>query len=110
MYLRTSRLDLDDYNREIDEGLHITSMAGSWLSVVEGFGGMRVTDGKLAFTPSLPAGWRSLTFRVDFRGAVLRVRIEDGTVAVHTESGEAPEVLIGSKAVPADGKEHEIKN
>ena len=35
MYLRTSRLDLDDYNNEVDEGLHITSMAGSWLSIVE---------------------------------------------------------------------------
>src|SRR5690606_20311705 len=41
-YLRTSRLDLDDYNKEVHEGLHITSMAGTWMSVVEGFGGMRV--------------------------------------------------------------------
>ena len=36
MYLRTARLDLDDYNHEVHEGLHITSMAGTWLSVVEG--------------------------------------------------------------------------
>ena len=41
-YLRTSRLDLDDYNKEVEEGLHITSMAGTWMSIVEGFGGMRV--------------------------------------------------------------------
>jgi maltose phosphorylase len=39
-YLRTSRLDLDDYNKEVEEGLHITSMAGTWMSIVEGFGGM----------------------------------------------------------------------
>ncbi|GIS08409.1 MAG: hypothetical protein CM15mP112_05210 [Flavobacteriales bacterium] len=38
MYLRTARLDLDDYNNEVSEGLHITSMAGTWLSIVEGFG------------------------------------------------------------------------
>lgn len=38
LYLRTARLDLDDYNREVREGCHVTSMAGSWLSVVEGFG------------------------------------------------------------------------
>ena len=31
MYLRTSRLDLDDYNNEVDEGLHITSM-GWWAN------------------------------------------------------------------------------
>jgi maltose phosphorylase len=39
-YLRTSRLDLDDYNKEVEEGCHITSMAGTWM-IVEGFG-MRV--------------------------------------------------------------------
>ncbi len=41
-YLRTSRLDLDDYNKEVEEGLHITSMAGTWMSIVEGFGGLRI--------------------------------------------------------------------
>jgi trehalose/maltose hydrolase-like predicted phosphorylase len=34
------RLDLDDYNKEVEEGCHITSMAGTWMSIVEGFGGM----------------------------------------------------------------------
>ncbi len=41
MYLRTARLDLDDYNSDSDEGCHITSMAGTWMSVVKGFGGMQ---------------------------------------------------------------------
>jgi len=48
-YLRTARLDLDDYNNDTEDGCHITSMAGTWMSVVEGFGGMRVKDGKLSF-------------------------------------------------------------
>jgi maltose phosphorylase len=33
-YLRTSRLDLDDYNKEVEEGCHIT-MAGTWMSIVK---------------------------------------------------------------------------
>ena len=44
LYLRTSRLDLDDYNHEADEGLHITSMAGTWLAVIEGFAGIRIKN------------------------------------------------------------------
>jgi maltose phosphorylase len=40
MYLRTARLDLDDYNNDTEDGLHITSMAGTWMSIVEGFAGM----------------------------------------------------------------------
>jgi maltose phosphorylase len=50
-YLRTSRLDLDDYNKEVEEGCHITSMAGTWMSIVEGFGGMRVKNDTLHFEP-----------------------------------------------------------
>jgi len=45
-------LDLDDYNNEVADGLHITSMAGTWLAIVQGFGGMRVKDDKLHFNPT----------------------------------------------------------
>ncbi len=71
LYLRTSRLDLDDYNNEVHEGLHITSMAGTWLSVVEGFGGMRVKNGALHFNPKLPKGWNTLSFKIAFGGTTL---------------------------------------
>ena len=86
MYLRTSRLDLDDYNNENREGLHITSMAGSWLAVVEGFGGMRVEGDRLVFSPSLPDAWHSMTFKVRFRGKRLTVRAtKDGAVVSEEE-------------------------
>jgi maltose phosphorylase len=68
LFLRAARLDLDDYNREVTDGLHITSMAGAWLAVVQGFAGMRVRDGRLSFTPRLPKHWTHLSLRVRFRG------------------------------------------
>ena len=76
LYLRTSRLDLDDYNKEVHEGLHITSMAGTWLSIVEGFGGMRVKDGELHFCPRLPKHWESLTFKINFRGEIRTIELK----------------------------------
>ncbi len=72
-YLRTSRLDLDDYNKEVEEGLHITSMAGTWMSIVEGFGGMRIVDDKLSFTPQIPGQWKAYSFKVNFRNRVIKV-------------------------------------
>lgn len=93
MYLRTARLDLDDYNREVAEGCHVTSMAGSWLSVVEGFGGMRVRDGVLSFDPRLPGGWESLAFKVNFRGRVLTVKATPAAVEV-TNEGDPLEIEI----------------
>lgn len=80
MYLRAARLDLDDYNHENDEGCHITSMAGSWLSVVEGFGGMRADGGELTFDAILPKGWKSYSFCVVHRGKTVNVKVDgDGT-------------------------------
>ena len=73
MYLRTARLDLDDYNHEVDEGLHITSMAGTWLAVVQGFGGMRNFDNKLTFNPKIPQKWESYAFKINYNGIILKI-------------------------------------
>ncbi|WP_421920113.1 glycoside hydrolase family 65 protein [Marinifilum sp.] len=94
LYLRTSRLDLDDYNKEVHEGLHITSMAGTWMSIVEGFGGMRVVNGQLVFKPMLPKEWKSYSFKVRFRGNLLNVRVSEDGVGVINEEGETINIFI----------------
>ena len=96
-YLRTARLDLDDYNNDTEDGCHITSMAGTWMAVVEGFGGMRVKDGKLSFQPFLPGKWKSFSFHIGFRGAVLNVKVSKGGVQIKNLSGNATTVLIHDK-------------
>lgn len=103
MYLRTARLDLDDYNREVAEGCHVTSMAGSWLSVVEGFGGMCVRDGVLSFDPRLPETWESLSFKVNFRGRVLTVKVMRTAVEVSNE-GDPVEIALCGRRVLVEEK------
>ncbi|MEP3209136.1 MAG: glycoside hydrolase family 65 protein [Maribacter sp.] len=87
-YLRTSRLDLDDYNKEVEEGLHITSMAGTWMSIVEGFGGMRVIDDKLSFTPRIPDQWKAYSFKVNFRKRILKVTVSKEGSKFELEEGK----------------------
>lgn len=98
-YLRTARLDLDDYNNDTEEGCHITSMAGTWMSVVKGFGGMRVRDGKLHFAPYLPDQWKSYSFRIEFRGRVLKVKVSSEKTETVLEQGEPLEVIMNGKPV-----------
>ncbi|TWR27200.1 glycoside hydrolase family 65 protein [Mucilaginibacter achroorhodeus] len=98
-YLRTSRLDIDDYNNDTEDGCHITSMAGTWMSVVEGFGGMRVKDGMLSFDPMLPAEWKALSFKVGFRGALLNVEISKQSVVIKTDSEEAIRLKVNGSEV-----------
>jgi len=94
MYLRTARLDLDDYNHEADEGLHITSMAGTWMSVVEGFGGKRVKEGKLSLEPSIPSGWTAYRFNIVFRGHIISLTIKPDQIMVKGLSDGETELLI----------------
>ena len=98
-YLRTSRLDLDDYNHEVEEGLHITSMAGTWMSIVEGFGGMRVLNNTLSFSPKIPKEWNSYSFKVNFRNQILKVNICKNETKFEFEGDKSLEVLVNSKKI-----------
>lgn len=100
MYLRTARLDLDDYNNDTEDGCHITSMAGTWMSLVKGFGGMRVRNGQLHFHPYLPDQWKSYSFRLEFRGRVVKVNVTKSGTKVVLESGQPLEVVLNGQSVP----------
>ena len=102
MYLRTARLDLDDYNREVEEGLHITSMAGTWLAIVEGFGGLRVRNGNILINPVIPDKWDSYSFNIRFRGNQLNFTVNHKTFDVTNKQGGEITVLIGENKYSID--------
>ncbi|MFI9390016.1 glycoside hydrolase family 65 protein [Streptomyces bauhiniae] len=71
-------MDLHDLEHNTRDGLHIASLAGTWMALVAGFGGMRrVLDGRagMSFAPRLPERLRKLAFHLQFRGRRLRVEI-----------------------------------
>ena len=105
LYLRTSRLDLDSYNHDTQDGLHITSMGGTWMSVVKGFGGLRVRHGRLVLNPLLPDHWRSFSFKVMFRGARLRVSVGKGRLNVVNETDTGFELTVCDHDYRVAGKE-----
>ena len=98
-YLRTSRLDLDDYNHEVHEGLHITSMAGTWMSIVEGFGGMRVKEGKLSFEPRIPKQWKGYSFKINFRNQILKVNVNQDETNLELDNGDELTIFVNGKIV-----------
>ncbi|MDT0620092.1 glycoside hydrolase family 65 protein [Croceitalea vernalis] len=98
-YLRTSRLDLDDYNKEVEEGLHITSMAGTWMSIVEGFGGMRVLEDKLCFTPQIPKQWKSYSFKVNFRNRIIKVSVSVDNTSFELTGQEEMSIRVNNQRV-----------
>jgi maltose phosphorylase len=96
-YLRTARLDLDDYNAEVEEGLHITSMAGTWMSIVEGFAGMRVKNDSLSFSPRLPKAWDKLSFKINFRDHIYSITMGQNTFYCEVDSDAEKTLIIAEK-------------
>lgn len=80
LYRRTARLDLDNYNNDTADGLHITSMTGSWLAIVQGFAGMRYDHDQLRFKPFLPKQWSHYSFKLNYRGRLLAVDVGQKTL------------------------------
>ncbi len=98
-YLRTSRLDLDDYNKEVEEGCHITSMAGTWMSIVEGFGGMRVKNDTLHFEPRIPKEWKGYSFKINFRNQILKVEVLQNETKFSLEGNTEITVIVNGNEI-----------
>lgn len=105
-YLRTARLDLDDYNNDTCDGCHITSMAGTWMSIVQGFGGMRVHEGMLHFDPFIPKQWSRYSFKILFRGHLLKITTEHHSVRIDNLHDQPLTLCVRKKqyTLPAHGQ------
>jgi alpha,alpha-trehalose phosphorylase len=71
-FAKTARMDLDDVHGNSRDGVHIAAMAGSWISVVYGFAGMREDKSCLSFSPKLPTIWKRLAFSIAWHGSRIR--------------------------------------
>ena len=73
-------------------------MAGSWMSVVYGFGGLRVIDGKLTLKPFLPKAWTEYSFKLLFREHLLKITVNAHEVIIEHQRGKAFELMVSDKA------------
>ena len=86
--------DIRDAEHDSSDGLHVAALAGTWLALVCGFGGLRHVygdgpgHGGLSFRPVLPDELPRLRFRLLFRGRLLRVTVEPGEATYELLRGE----------------------
>ena len=97
-FMETARMDLDDTHGNTRYGVHTAAMAGTWLGVAYGFGGMRVVDGDVRFAPTSPAQWRSYRFHIHLHGCLLRVVVDAAGTTYTLLRGE--ELRFHHRATP----------
>jgi alpha,alpha-trehalose phosphorylase len=86
-------MDLRDLENNTRDGVHIASLAGTWLALVAGFGGLRHRDGKVSLAPRLPPGLTRLAFTVMIRGRRLRVEVSQASATYALPDGEPLEIM-----------------
>ncbi len=98
-FAEAALMDLDDLEHNTRDGIHIASVAGTWLAAVCGFGGMRDHGGRLTFHPRLPGALTRLKFRLMFHGTSLRVEVDSGHARYSVVDGQSLEIEHHGDAV-----------
>lgn len=109
MYLRTARLDLDNYNNDTEDGLHITSMAGSYLSIVQGFGGLRIKNQTLFLNPHCPSQWEGYGFQILLNHEPVKIEVTKEGHRITNLGSQDITVYLSSQATPLQLKAGEEK-
>jgi alpha,alpha-trehalose phosphorylase len=95
-------MDLADLEHNVRDGVHVGSLAGAWLAVVAGLGGMRDHGGALSFAPRLPAALRRLAFRLTFRDRLLEVEVDHRQATYTLRQGAALDVTHHGETVTVE--------
>ena len=91
------RMDIDNYNKNTDQGLHVTSMSGAYMNVVYGYGGLRTDGQMLSFSPYIPRQWKSYSFKLLYRGSLLHIKVGKKAACFAVLNGTPVTVLIYGK-------------
>jgi maltose phosphorylase len=94
-----TRLDLDDYNRNTNEGLHLTSIAAAWMNIVYGFGGLRSDGDILVMNPSIPSIWMKYSFKINYLGNNIKVTVTQNQVKIESNNSSPVAIKIWNKDI-----------
>ena len=91
-FIKTARMDLDDYQGNTHHGVHTANMAGSWMCIVNGFAGMQVYDDILSFQPYIHPDWEEYSFKITYRGRLIKLTINSTGTAYELIQGKELEI------------------
>ena len=97
-----TRLDLDDYNRNTSEGLHMTSIAAAWMNIVYGYLGLRSDREELLINPTLPSKWKHYSVRLNYRLSRLHIDVYPDSIQID-QKGEPVEIVVYGKKTLISG-------
>lgn len=101
LFQKAASIDLGPNMKSSDHGIHAAAMGGVWQAVVNGFGGIRMIDGKLRVSPRLPKNWNILEFKIFWKESHLLFNVSKNKITIcilSTDQDQLPlDILINDK-------------
>lgn len=94
----SAKLDLWNLHRNTKDGIHTANMAGTFLTIVYGFGGFRLKEQGISVWPILPLKWEKYSFKILFEGARIDVTVTDLQCILTLEKGKSKTIKVYGKA------------
>ncbi len=96
---QVARMDLDNHHRNTQHGIHTACMGGTWLCLVQGFGGMRLHRNQLRFNPTLPKGLTHYGFKVRVQGRLIEITVNGEETRYQLLSGDPITIYHGERSL-----------
>ena len=110
-FMDTALMDLIDMQQNTKDGIHAANMGGTWMSIVYGFAGMKVNDGKLNINPRLPEKWSKVSFKITFKNKLIKITITElDTIYELIEGSEETIVHCGQEVTIKTNEIVKIEN
>lgn len=96
-FIETARLDLDNTHSNTKDGIHTANMGGTWMSIVFGFGGLRIKEEGIMLNPKLPENWNKLSFKFKYKSSIVSVNIEGNILNLSLDGEDSILLIIEEK-------------
>lgn len=102
-------MDISDFKKNTDKGLHLACLGGVWMSVANGFLGLRhYTDG-IHFAPKIPAEWQEYNCKIAYKGSLVDITVGKKAAVFKLASGDEAEFTVFGSKVNLDGNNNIYK-
>ncbi len=103
-FQQSLRLDLNDTFGDAEEGLHLLNFAGNYLAMTRGFGGIKVEEGQLSLSPQRPSAVAAFSFKLQWQGKSLEIKISQDLVSILNQSDEMVQLKLYGEMLEIAGK------
>lgn len=101
-YRECAFVDIEDRHGNTSHGLHMAAIAGSWLILAQGWGGLNLHGATPAFRPTIPADWKSYRFRFCWGGRVIELNVDSDGCTYRLVAGDPFEITDHGRDLRVD--------